>query len=184
MNVKTICIGLLLLVASSIGLIAQGGNDETPQRDNSSGEMHERDNQRGRGQQGRNTNRNQGTAGEITSIDVNAKTFDIEVKNNATITVSIDDDTKLVYADDAQDLLDNTESRGRQRDLRDSIDTEGMTDEEIRQAMFDANEERIAEMGKAIEAIAIDFSDLAEGNTVRVQLSPSGDNVARLIIVD
>ncbi len=125
-----------------------------------------------------------GIVGEIQNIDTTKNSFEIQGRNNAIVTVYTDAETTLVYADDLQDILDDEDFRGRQRDLLDDIDTSGMSDAEIRQALFDANEERIAETEKKIEAIAIDFSKLEEDDDVRVQMSPSGDNVARLIIVD
>ncbi len=182
MKVKIISIAVLLLVAIGSVTFAQARNQRggTNER-GAQGGMHNNAPMMKQGAQRMGGN---GIVGEIENLNKTAKTFDIEAKNNATITVTINEDTIIVEEDDLEDLYDNTESRGRQRDLRNDLDTEGMTDAEVRKALFDANEERIAEMEKAIEAIAIDFSELEEGDKVSVQMSPSGDNVARLIIIE
>ncbi len=176
MNAKKISIGLLFLVVSAASLFAQGGNDGSHHR-GGHGDLYGRNSGRHRGQNG------QGIIGEIQSITLSNNSFEFKASNNVTITINTDENTSIVHADDIRDLFSDDDLRGRQRDLLDDIDTEGMSDAEIRKAIFDANEEQIAKMEKEIEAIAVDFSKLEKGDDVRVQMSSEGKNVARLIVI-
>ncbi len=183
MKTKIIGISMLLLVLSSAALVAQGENDESLQRSNNRGEMHQQGNKRGQGPQGSNNSRGQGTTGEITSIDVNAKTFDIKGKNNLAVSFSIDDDTIIVSQDDFKNLMDNQEL-GRNNNLRNSIDTEGMSSTEKRQAMVDTREEVMAKIEQELKNISLDFSSLKESDNVMVHVSQEeNDNTVRLIVI-
>ncbi len=176
MNAKKISIGLLFLVVSAMSLFAQGGNDNSHHR-GGHGERHGRNSGRHQGQNGH------GIVGEIQNITLSNESFEFKGDNNITITINTDENTSIVHADDIRDLFSDKDLRGRHNDLLDNIDTDGMSDAEIRQAMFDANEEQIAEMEKEVEAIAVDFSELEKGDDIRVQMSFEGENVARLIVI-